>query len=175
MATASSETAAGGATPSRVSAIGNRALRWFKKSWQFLAFFAGFFLFWQFSIDLFDIPRYILPKPTTIVEKGCYTEDDARKLIGKIVEAVQYLHGQGIAHRDLKPENVLVRPPGQVKQGPGRQKIATGLHKLKATFPRQHLKKLFAKLVQVKHIGRRIIPLRLGQFRRTPIRGLLLL
>lgn len=35
-----------------------------------MAFFAGCILFWQFAIDIFDIPRFILPKPTTIVEKG---------------------------------------------------------------------------------------------------------
>ena len=37
------------------------------RSWMFIAFFVGFFLFWEFSIDLFDIPRYILPKPSEIV------------------------------------------------------------------------------------------------------------
>jgi NitT/TauT family transport system permease protein len=39
-------------------------------SWPFILFFVGFFLFWQFSIDLFGIPRYILPKPTEIIVKG---------------------------------------------------------------------------------------------------------
>lgn len=39
-------------------------------SWPFLLFFSGFFLFWQFSIDWFSIPRYILPKPTEILIKG---------------------------------------------------------------------------------------------------------
>jgi NitT/TauT family transport system permease protein len=40
------------------------------RSWMFIAFFVGFFLFWQFSIDLFSIPRYILPKPTEIVRNA---------------------------------------------------------------------------------------------------------
>lgn len=40
------------------------------RSWMFLAFFVGFFLFWEWSITLFDIPLYILPPPTLIVEKG---------------------------------------------------------------------------------------------------------
>ena len=44
--------------------------RWISNSWLFIAFFAGCILFWQFAIDLFDIPPFILPKPTTIVEKG---------------------------------------------------------------------------------------------------------
>ena len=44
--------------------------RWIVNSWMFLAFFAGFFLFWEFSIDWFDVPRYILPKPTEIIVKS---------------------------------------------------------------------------------------------------------
>jgi NitT/TauT family transport system permease protein len=39
-------------------------------SWMFIAFFVGFFLFWEYSIDWFDIPAYILPKPSEIVAKG---------------------------------------------------------------------------------------------------------
>jgi len=44
-----------------------------------------------------------------IVEKGSYSEDDAKELVRKIVSAVEYLHAKGIAHRDLKPENLLVK------------------------------------------------------------------
>jgi NitT/TauT family transport system permease protein len=41
-----------------------------RHSWPFLAFFVGFFLFWEFSVDLFSIAAYILPKPSDIVVKG---------------------------------------------------------------------------------------------------------
>ena len=44
--------------------------QWMSKSWMFLCFFVGFFLFWEYSIDWFDIPRYILPKPTEIFTKS---------------------------------------------------------------------------------------------------------
>jgi len=44
-----------------------------------------------------------------IVQKGCYYEDDAKKLVKKIVHGVAYLHENGIAHRDLKPENLLLK------------------------------------------------------------------
>lgn len=37
-----------------------------------------------------------------IVEKGHFTEQDAAYSVKKIVEAVHYLHENGIAHRDLK-------------------------------------------------------------------------
>ena len=40
------------------------------RSWLFIVFFVGFFLFWEFSIDFFSIPRYILPKPTEIVRNA---------------------------------------------------------------------------------------------------------
>ena len=42
-----------------------------------------------------------------IVEKGSYTEQDASHLIRQILEAVDYMHSQGVVHRDLKPENLL--------------------------------------------------------------------
>ncbi|XP_069693471.1 calcium/calmodulin-dependent protein kinase type 1 isoform X2 [Periplaneta americana] len=42
-----------------------------------------------------------------IVEKGSYTEKDASDLIRQVLEAVDYMHEQGVVHRDLKPENLL--------------------------------------------------------------------
>uniref|UniRef100_A0A8W7PA31 Protein kinase domain-containing protein n=1 Tax=Anopheles coluzzii TaxID=1518534 RepID=A0A8W7PA31_ANOCL len=42
-----------------------------------------------------------------IVEKGSYTERDASNLIRQVLEAVDYMHEQGVVHRDLKPENLL--------------------------------------------------------------------
>ncbi|KOX69596.1 Calcium/calmodulin-dependent protein kinase type 1 [Melipona quadrifasciata] len=42
-----------------------------------------------------------------IVEKGSYTEKDASGLIRQVLEAVAYMHDQGVVHRDLKPENLL--------------------------------------------------------------------
>jgi NitT/TauT family transport system permease protein len=74
MATASSdgpvERAPSGKRAGARAAFGGRVLGCITNSWLFLAFFAGCILFWQYAIDIFDVPRYILPKPTTIVEKG---------------------------------------------------------------------------------------------------------
>ncbi|XP_067139107.1 calcium/calmodulin-dependent protein kinase type 1 [Centruroides vittatus] len=46
-----------------------------------------------------------------IVEKGSYTEKDASNLIRQILEAVDFMHSQGVVHRDLKPENLLYFNP----------------------------------------------------------------
>eukprot|EP01091_Cochliopodium_minus_P019875 TRINITY_DN8497_c0_g1_i1.p1 TRINITY_DN8497_c0_g1~~TRINITY_DN8497_c0_g1_i1.p1 ORF type:complete len:316 (-),score=79.65 TRINITY_DN8497_c0_g1_i1:59-1006(-) len=43
-----------------------------------------------------------------IVEKGCYSETEAATVVHKILDAIKYLHEQGICHRDLKPENLLL-------------------------------------------------------------------
>ncbi|XP_065339279.1 calcium/calmodulin-dependent protein kinase type 1 isoform X1 [Cloeon dipterum] len=48
-----------------------------------------------------------------IVEKGSYTEKDASDLIRQVLEAVDYMHVQGVVHRDLKPENLLYYSPDE--------------------------------------------------------------
>uniref|UniRef100_A0A8D2L9N9 Protein kinase domain-containing protein n=1 Tax=Varanus komodoensis TaxID=61221 RepID=A0A8D2L9N9_VARKO len=42
-----------------------------------------------------------------IMEKGTYSEKDAVHVMKQILEAVSYLHANGVVHRDLKPENIL--------------------------------------------------------------------
>ncbi|KAK4807972.1 hypothetical protein QYF61_016203 [Mycteria americana] len=42
-----------------------------------------------------------------IVERGFYSERDAAHVVKQILEAVLYLHENGVVHRDLKPENLL--------------------------------------------------------------------
>ena len=43
---------------------------WISKSWMFIIFFISFFIFWEYAVILFDIPLFILPPPSLIVEKG---------------------------------------------------------------------------------------------------------
>jgi NitT/TauT family transport system permease protein len=47
-----------------------RFIRWAAHSWMFIAFFVGFFLFWEFSISFFNVPLYILTPPSMIVTKA---------------------------------------------------------------------------------------------------------
>lgn len=47
-----------------------------------------------------------------IVEKGSYTEKDAANLIKQILEAVDYMHSQGVVHRDLKVSKALAESIG---------------------------------------------------------------
>jgi len=42
-----------------------------------------------------------------IVSRGTYAESDAANIVRQILDAVNYMHENGIAHRDLKPENLL--------------------------------------------------------------------
>eukprot|EP00003_Mantamonas_plastica_P032449 TRINITY_DN880_c2_g1_i2.p2 TRINITY_DN880_c2_g1~~TRINITY_DN880_c2_g1_i2.p2 ORF type:complete len:192 (-),score=69.35 TRINITY_DN880_c2_g1_i2:19-594(-) len=48
--------------------------------------------------DLFD----------RLESKQKYTEDEARELLGNLLEALYYLHTNECCHRDLKPENILM-------------------------------------------------------------------
>lgn len=44
-----------------------------------------------------------------IIEVKNFNEDMTRLYMKQMLDAVNYLHSQGIAHRDLKPENILLK------------------------------------------------------------------
>merc|ERR1712000_4200 len=46
-----------------------------------------------------------------IIEKGSYTEQEARQVTRDMIRGIEYLHSLGIVHRDLKPENLLFSDP----------------------------------------------------------------
>jgi NitT/TauT family transport system permease protein len=64
-------------------------------SWMFIAFFAAFFLFWEYAVIWFDIPRYILTPPSLIVTKGAADLD--RLLYYTWVTGVEVVLGYVIA------------------------------------------------------------------------------
>ncbi|MCO5605802.1 hypothetical protein L7F22_059986 [Adiantum nelumboides] len=50
-----------------------------------------------------------------IASKGRLKEDEARKYVQQLINAVDYCHSRGVYHRDLKPENLLVDGNGNLK------------------------------------------------------------
>ena len=78
--------------PRRAAAMLTRSLR---QSWMFVAFFVAFFLFWEYSVEWFSIPLYILPPPSLIVDKGW--ADLPRLLAYTWVTAVEVVLGYAIA------------------------------------------------------------------------------
>ena len=65
-----------------------------------------------------------------IVEKGSYTEKDAADLIRQVLEAVDYMHDQGVVHRDLKVTSVhpITRQDGgdnRIEKSDKRRKLAS--------------------------------------------------
>jgi NitT/TauT family transport system permease protein len=81
--------------PSRLAAMAARLIGWARQSWMFILFFVGFFAFWEWSIELFDIPLYILPPPSLIVEKG--GADLPRLLYYSYVTGVEVVLGYTVA------------------------------------------------------------------------------
>lgn len=52
------------------SSDSGRIVGFIKQSWLFVAFFIGFFLFWEYSVAFFHIPKYILTPPSDVVKNG---------------------------------------------------------------------------------------------------------
>jgi serine/threonine-protein kinase len=46
---------------------------------------------------------------------GAFPEDQARRVLGQLAAALQFVHDRGVVHRDLKPGNVMLTPSGTVK------------------------------------------------------------
>lgn len=44
-------------------------------------------------------------------DEKVYSEDEVRKHVGTISQAIMYMHAKHCVHRDLKPENVLLSDP----------------------------------------------------------------
>jgi calcium-dependent protein kinase len=42
-----------------------------------------------------------------IIDKGHFSEEEARVIFKQMVQSLNYCHSQKVAHRDLKPENFL--------------------------------------------------------------------
>ncbi|CAL2032914.1 unnamed protein product [Caenorhabditis brenneri] len=49
-----------------------------------------------------------------ILQRGYFTEEEARRVTKDIASALKFMHDRGIAHRDVKPENILCTDPNHV-------------------------------------------------------------
>eukprot|EP00301_Raphidiophrys_heterophryoidea_P004568 c1197_g1_i1.p1 GENE.c1197_g1_i1~~c1197_g1_i1.p1 ORF type:complete len:459 (-),score=109.09 c1197_g1_i1:291-1667(-) len=47
-----------------------------------------------------------------VEEAGKYTEQNAREVVKRILQAIAYMHNQGTVHRDVKPENLVLMTKG---------------------------------------------------------------
>lgn len=63
-----------------------------------------------FALDLMqtDLFEYV-------VARKKLSEDDTRKIMRQLLDAVNYLHEQSVVHRDIKPENILINTPDDIK------------------------------------------------------------
>ncbi|MGA8090420.1 MAG: serine/threonine-protein kinase [Terracidiphilus sp.] len=51
----------------------------------------------------------------TILGEGRMPQDRAVRIAVEVLEALEYIHEQGVVHRDLKPENIMVDPNDNIK------------------------------------------------------------
>jgi serine/threonine-protein kinase len=50
-----------------------------------------------------------------ILTQGRMPQDRAIRIAIEVLEALEYIHGQGVVHRDLKPENIMVDANDNIK------------------------------------------------------------
>ena len=50
-----------------------------------------------------------------ILDEGRISQERAIHIAGSVLEALEYIHANGVAHRDLKPENIMVDDEGNLK------------------------------------------------------------
>src|SRR5580692_8876436 len=50
-----------------------------------------------------------------ILTQGRMPQDRAIRIAIEVLEALEYIHGQGVVHRDLKPENIMVDASDNIK------------------------------------------------------------
>mmetsp|Transcript_47296 Transcript_47296/g.90280 ORF Transcript_47296/g.90280 Transcript_47296/m.90280 type:complete len:325 (-) Transcript_47296:800-1774(-) len=68
-----------------------------------------------------------------LIEKGTYTEGDARLCFIQLTKGIQYLHSKHVVHRDIKLENLLLQEPEDISRikiadfGLAKKSIVSGM------------------------------------------------
>ena len=50
-----------------------------------------------------------------IAARGALSSDETLHILHSVVEALQYVHGQGVVHRDIKSNNIKINSAGEIK------------------------------------------------------------
>ena len=50
-----------------------------------------------------------------LARHGAFPENQAKRVLGQLASALQFVHDRGVVHRDVKPGNVMLTPSGRVK------------------------------------------------------------
>lgn len=51
-----------------------------------------------------------------LASAGCLAESDAKEIILRLVDALEYLHGKNIVHRDIQPESIALRSSDNLRE-----------------------------------------------------------
>jgi len=65
---------------------------------------ANFYLFFEYfeGVDLMTYMRKMRDE--------CFSEEEARLIVGQVMDALVYAHSQGVSHRDIKVDNIMINP-----------------------------------------------------------------
>jgi translation initiation factor 2-alpha kinase 3 len=80
-------------------------------------------LFIKMDFYPMSLEKFILPEAREVKVKHCFHTPTATRILGAILDGVEYIHSEGIVHRDLKPSNILL----SVDHGPKKPSFSSAV------------------------------------------------